>query len=196
MREKGLIIATKKQKRTFYYAENPSKLGNILEEKVNAFDNLLPELLAMSNLIDRKPKIRFFEGVEGLKNIYKDTLNYPDSEILAWTSPEAFKYIDMDYLFQDYIPSRVKNKIWAKVIIPKVKAMEQYKEDDRKSLRETRFIKTEKGNILEVEIMLYGKNKISFQSFQESFGLIIESEKIFDTLKVIFMTQWDSLEEK
>lgn len=74
--------------------------------------------------------------------------------------------------------------------------MEQYKEDDRKSLRETRFIKTEKGNILEVEIMLYGKNKISFQSFQESFGLIIESEKIFDTLKVIFMTQWDSLEEK
>jgi len=83
LREKGLIIATKKQKRTFYYAENPSKLGNILEEKVNAFDNLLPELLAMSNLIDRKPKIRFFEGVEGLKNIYKDTLNYPDSEILA-----------------------------------------------------------------------------------------------------------------
>lgn len=67
--------------------------------------------------------------------------------------------------------------------------MINYSLNDKKSLRQTRFIENKNSDILEVEIMLYGKNKISFQSFKESFGLIIESQAIFNTLKIIFMSQ-------
>lgn len=83
LQKKGLIISTKRQKRTFYYAENPKKLELILEEKLNSLKNLIPSILSISNLIDRKPKIKFFEGEEGIKNIYRDTLNFPDSELLS-----------------------------------------------------------------------------------------------------------------
>jgi len=39
---------------------------------------------------------------------------------------------------------------------------------------------------LDVSINLYGKNKIGVMFFEEGIGLIIESEKIFITLKSLF----------
>jgi hypothetical protein len=46
-----------------------------------------------------------------------------------------------------------------------------------------------------VEISLYGQTKIAVLSFEEKFGLIIESKDVFDTLKAIFELIWQSLSE-
>ena len=54
----------------------------------------MPELLSIANFIDKKPQIRYFEGKEGLKEIFKDTLNYPNQEILAWFPRTFEKFID------------------------------------------------------------------------------------------------------
>jgi hypothetical protein len=60
---------------------------------------------------------------------------------------------------------------------------------DKKHLRKTKLINL--SNIFEVEINLYGNDKIAIMSFKEEFGLIIESKKIYNTLKVIFELQWN-----
>jgi hypothetical protein len=43
---------------------------------------------------------------------------------------------------------------------------------------------------------LYGKNKIGIVSFEEKIGLIVESEKIYGTLKSIFEINWLWAEQK
>jgi hypothetical protein len=56
-------------------------------------------------------------------------------------------------------------------------------------LRQSKTLPANLFNI-NIEILIYGKNKISIQSFKEKFGLIIESQPIHDSFKAIFETIW------
>src|SRR3989344_5908658 len=84
LKEKGLVSSITKNKKLFYYAESPKKLENTLDEKKRLLENMMPELFSIANKIDKKPKIKYFEGPEGMKDVFRDTLNYPDQEILSW----------------------------------------------------------------------------------------------------------------
>jgi len=191
LKNKGLLNFLLKGKKTVYFAENPKRIEEKLEEKKNVLKNILPELLAVSNLMDKKPKIRYFEGVEGIKNIYRDTLNYPDRELLAWVPEEAVTAFDKEFLDKYYLPKRIEKKIWVRAVAPNKEYMRKYKGIDEKSFRKTKLISMEDFTI-EVEINLYGKNKIGIMSFGEKIGLIVESKKIYNTLKSIFEMNWRS----
>lgn len=195
LKEKGLLSSSTRNKKVFYIAENPNKLKDDLKEKQHSLEKILPQLLSVTNSIDKKPKIRFFEGIGGLKDVYLDTLNYPDQELLAWISEEYLKSFDEEFLYDFYVPQRVSKKIWVRAIAPDDPRIGRFKAEDEKSLRRTRIVSSQLFP-LQVEINLYGKNKIGVVAFEEKIGLIIESEKIFNTLKSIFEMNWAFTENK
>lgn len=195
LKEKGLVSSTVKKQSTLYLAEDPRKLEQELNQKMFSLKSILPELLSISNFIDKKPKIKFYEGFGGLKDVYMDTLNYPDQELLAWVSEKYIESFDEKFLYEYYVPERVKRKIWVRALAPDDPRIGRFKEEDEKSLRRTRLIPSEKFPF-SVEVNLYGKNKIGVVSFEEKFGLIIESEKIYSTLKSIFEINWLWAEDK
>lgn len=192
LKEKGFLSMIKKKKKIFFYAEDPRILQEKIEERKKAIEKIVPQLLSITNLIDKKPKIIFYEGIEGVKNIYFDTLHYPEKEILAWVSETALLVLDIDFL-NYYVSKRIKKKIWVRALAPETLEMKKYKNQDEKELRKTKFINAQKYPI-KVEINLYGSNKIGIIAFEEKIGLIIESQKIYDTLKSIFEMCWDTLQ--
>ena len=193
LKEKGLTSTIIRKKRKYYIASDPRDLGYKLEERKQIINNLMPELLSISNLIDKKPKIKFFEGEEGLKEIYYDTLNYPDKPLWAWVTSDVWQILDENFR-ESYLRDRVKKGIWAYVIAPNDKILiNDYKKFDNKYLRITR-IENNPTFSIEVEIDLYGGNKIGIMAFKEKIGIIIESQKLFDTLKSIFDVSWNNLE--
>lgn len=192
LKERGLLSMATKRNKTFYMAEHPAKLNDDLKEKQHFLEKMLPELLSVANAIDKKPKIRFFEGVGGMKDVYFDTLQYHGQELLAWVPKESIDVFDVDYLTDYYVPMRLKNKIWVRAIAPDDTDMKWFKENDEKSLRKTKVVSNDKFPF-RVEINLYGKNKIGIIAFEERIGLIIESEKIYTTLRSIFELNWSSL---
>lgn len=192
LKDKGLIGTTKHKKRVLYYAEDPRILNNQLEEKKTVLNNILPQLLSMANFIEKKPEIKFYEGIEGIKNVYQDTLNYPGKEILMWGSTDVHEYLD-DFMWHYYVPKRIENKIWLRGIGQNHCIVKKIKLDDKKSLRQTRF--HHENLPFDVEINLYGTRKIGIMSFKEQIALIIESEKIYNTLKSIFELNWKMLKE-
>jgi HTH-type transcriptional regulator, sugar sensing transcriptional regulator len=193
LKEKGLLSSTMRKRKLLYSAEDPRTLEEKLEEKKHTLRRILPELLSLANKLEKKPKIRFFEGEEGIKEVYKDTLNYSDQELLAWLSNEtAADSFDRKFFDNYYVPRRVSKKIWVRAIAQSTPILQQYKSMDEKSLRRTKLISTDNFSI-EVEINLYGKNKIAIMSFSEKIGLIIESQKIFTTLKSVFEMNWNSI---
>jgi len=191
----GLLSSIIKNKKIFYVAENPTKLKDDLKEKQHSLEKILPELLSITNSIDKKPRIKFFEGFGGLKDVYMDTLNYPEQELLAWISEAYVESFDEEFLYDYYVPERVKRKIWVRAIAPDDPRIARFKESDEKSLRKTRVASTSLFP-LQVEINLYGKNKIGIVAFEENIGIIIESAKIFNTLKSIFEMNWRALESR
>ena len=192
LKASSLVGMVKKGKKTLYFAEDPRSLEEKLEEKKASLKRMLPELLSIANFLDNKPRIRFYEGKEGIKEVYKDTLKYPDQELLAWVAEEAIEAFDESFLNDYYLPRRVEKKIWVRAIAPDLPLMQQYKGQDIPSLRKTRLIDAKRFPI-DAEINLYGRNKIAIMSFSEQTSLIVESEKIHRTLTSIFECQWESL---
>lgn len=96
LKEKRLLTEMAKGKKALFSAEDPRKLEGQLDEKKETLKKILPELLSITNLLDKKPTIKFYEGDEGIKEVYKDTLNYPDQELLAWVSQEAVIGFDVE----------------------------------------------------------------------------------------------------
>ncbi len=101
--------------------------------------NTLPELLSITNFIDKKPKIRFFDGIEGIKEIFLDVLKYSGQPVWAWVTDEVFPdYFDKEFI-EYYIPKRVESKVMAYIIAPDTPKIKTYKATDIKSLRQTRI---------------------------------------------------------
>ena len=195
LKRRGLLSMSRRGKRTVYVAEDPRILEEHLEEKRHKLKRLLPELLSIANFLESKPKIRYFEGDEGIKEVYKDTLNFPNIEMLAWVAEEAWDFYDQEFLFEYYVPKRVAKKIWVRVIAPDLPRMREYKNNDQKSLRQTRLVSAREFP-LPVEIDLYGHDRIAIMSFAEKLGLIIESKKIYTTLRSVFEMNWKSLDHQ
>ncbi len=191
LKDKGLISSSVRKKRRYYHGSDPRDLLVKMEERKHAVRAMIPELLSITNLIERKPRIKFFEGVEGIKEIYLDVFRYPNEKIYAWVTDEVWDEMDEDFL-NHYISERARRKIFAFVIAPDCKVIREYKAKDLKSFRKTQL---DRGTLFngEVEIDLYGGKNIGIMSFGEKMGLVIESEKIYNTLKSLFNIHWASL---
>lgn len=192
IKERGIISTVTINKKIHYYAEDPRTIEDSLEEKKGLLRRILPELLSVTNIIDKKPKIRFFEGVDGIKEVYKDTLRFPGQELIGWGSPKATENFDAEFLTNYYIPARLKDKISVRAIANQNEVWNNLKLIDEKSLRKTRLVN--KNLPFDVEIDLYGGRCVAVFAFEEKIALIIESEKIYTTLKSIFEMSWESLE--
>jgi len=193
---KGLVSQTHRQKRPIFVAENPKKLIEALAEKKKSLENAMPELLSIMNLLDKKPRIRYFEGLPGIKEVFEDTLRYPEQEILTWF-PYPYINLGEDYFWKHYLPERVEKKIWARAIVPDTTANRQFAQDMKdKAITKTRFVADKSFSGFDLEIKIYGQTKLGIISYAEDLGIIIESKKIYDGLRAIFEALWNSLREE
>src|SRR3989344_8029704 len=88
LKERQLLSEIKKGKRKFYSAVSPHHLVDEQKSKVASVERLIPQLLAVQNTGRNKPRVSFFEGIEGLKEIYRVTLR--DKQIIyAWEDLDA-----------------------------------------------------------------------------------------------------------
>jgi len=189
LKNKGLVSQIKRRGRNIYISENPRRIEEQLLEKKEFIGRLMPELLSIANAIDKKPIVRYFEGEEGLKEIYNDTLKYPRSEILGWYSDDRVKNFDKTFVLDYYMKKRISLKIPMRVIAIETAFMKKMQAQDEKHLRQIKIIESD-SFFFSAEINLYAKNKISIIAHRENVGLIVESKKIFDTLKNIFEIMW------
>ena len=190
LKEKGLMSEYMRDNVTVCYAENPKKLTEHLEEKKNALEKIMPELLAFTNLIDKKPKIRYFEGKEAYKEVFSDVLKYPDSQMLGTFNE---KFWDWENYFTEYfIPKRKEKKILARILFQDSPEMRTIAQEGTEHFFQTKLVPSENFKV-EIEMVVYGKNKVGFVSYDEEMVIIIESQKIHDTQKGFFEVIWDSV---
>lgn len=194
LHKKRLVSIVKKGKKTIYSAEDPKRLLEQADENRRNLEYAMPELLSIANNIVKKPKVRFFEGEDGIKEVYRDILRFPNQKMHAWVSDSMMKGFDPTFVAEYYIPKRLEKKIWAEVIASDTVVGREFKGGDAPALRKTKLL-DEKLFPLSIEISLYGKDRIGFMSMEDKLGLILESKPIADTLRSLFVYQWKHLAE-
>lgn len=193
LKKKGLLGQTQKGKKRLFYAEEPEKLAKLLEEKKEKLEEIMPILKSLYNTAGGKPKIRFYEGKEGLKEVYKDTLKYK-GKLFAFVTENIIRHLGADWA-DEYLNKRVAAGISVKVIGPDTDEVKEYAAaDNKKLLREIRIVPKERFPF-SIEMDVYG-NKVAFLSFKEEMGVIIESNEIANNLRLLFDLAWRGAEGK
>ena len=191
--QEGLISETSKGKKRLFIGEDPEKIQRNLKNKEKLFSEILPQLQSIYNFRGSKPKIRFYEGKEGLKEVYEDTLQN-NREILSFGSYDVVNVLGMDWA-QDYLKKRTKKEIYVRAIVPGEQRMvKNFIEKDQDQRRMTKVIDPQKYPF-SIEINIYGHQKVALMSAKEEIGLIIEGQEIYNTLKLMFQLVWDLLPE-
>lgn len=187
--KKGLMSALKKDGKIHYFSEDPRNLENLLEEKKQRISKIIPELLSFTNFIDKKPTIRYFEETEGIKEVLKDALNYPKKEICVMYYDAYVSDFEENFFSEYYIPERIKKRISVRKLLSQSDKLSEFDKTNPKFLQKSKYLPKDVFNI-EIEIMIYGDDKVSILSFEEKFAMIIESKKIHASLQSIFETMW------
>lgn len=198
----GLATKTMKHGIICFFAEDPEDtLKALVEEKKEVLKEVnttileaLPSLIVGEEGSPHLPKIRYYEGIEGIKQIY---------EAILKEGVDYYRYGDITKIYgtlgdftDDYIKRRNKMGITAHAIMPYHKRSEELYKKDKEELRKALYIPHDLFPI-EGEVRIFG-NKVAILSLKKDspIGVIIDSEIVARMFKSIFMLTWQDYAKK
>jgi len=195
--KKGFVSKTIKSKITFYTAERPERIAQIFQEqkedflkshseKEKSLQDLLPALQSLKkHSLASRPKVIFYEGVDGLARVYDDVLTSSEEvrSMVAYTPAHANKPEKL-VIFK----KRAAKGIHIRCITRDSQMARERKKNNKKELRKSILVDPEKYSWVP-EIQFYD-NKVNIASIDENFGVIIESEQIAQAMKNLFDLAW------
>lgn len=184
----GLVRISGKEPKQEYVAESPSNILKLLERRleenkkqIELAREFVPTLESIHR-VEKRAEVRFYEGVEGLKQVYEDTLTSSEP-IVAYAA-----YEDMHATLGDYFPSyyerRAGKGISIRGIVPKTPASSERVARNKDEARDIAVIPKELFDITP-DIEIYD-NKMMIASWRDKLGIIIESEEIAHAMKKVF----------
>ncbi len=189
---KKVVSVSGKEPKQEYAAESPVAITEYLkrrvsqtEEYIKQADKIVPELTLLHALKNR-PKIRFYEGTDGLEHVYEDTLTSSEP-IRAYATVDDMHKALPNY-FPKYYKRRADKNISIRAIVPETPISRDRKTHDAEEKREIAFVPADK-YYFSPEINIYD-NKVMIASWREKLGIIIESEEIADAMKKIYELAW------
>lgn len=189
---KGLAHISGKEPKQEYAAESPDNLVQLLRVKKKEAETALAKAEALALELksiqkkDTRPQVRFYEGVEGMKQVYEDTLTSSET-IRAFATVE-----DVHSLFGNYFPTYYKRRagkgISIRAVFPDTPVSIERTKFNKEESRETVLVPADT-YMFHPEINIYD-NKTMIASWYEKLGIIIESKEIADAMKTIFELAW------
>lgn len=205
---KGLVGELKKRNKYFYTIENPTRLLHLSERAITKAEEsnqklreYLPDLEGLYAGLTNKPKVSYFEGTDGVLEIYADHVaGIKKYEMLGFVNVAELMQFLPPKKYLEYVNIKEKLGIKTRGIIPDTnedRAFETtiYATAQNKIVPKVRRISKEefpwKG-----DITIYSSNKISIVNFSERqiSGIIIESDTIHKMMKMIFELVWKGAE--
>ena len=190
LQNKGLMGSVKTSRGLVFTATSPDSLLSRARTHMNRIEMILPELQALSQKKDNRPKMTYYEGADAYRLAVEDCLKNPNVTIRhIGALSELHQTMGKDYDLQYFVPRRVKQNISLKALyFPDVKS-ELRLLDDKNELREVRYLPEK---YVYNSVMLIYENKVLISSSQkELVTIVIESEEIAKSEQMKFDLIWD-----
>jgi len=195
---KGLLSMEEKGNMLVFTPEPPEKITYLVENKKRNLDEMTEQLnrivgplKAMIDPTSALPRVRFFEGTNGLICLYE--------EILELNSPiQSFEDKgDMAELIPDYIPKYIKKRIEKKIPCRSIcPTGNRFNQDCPSSLLEVKKINKEEFQFT-CDIKICG-DQVSIFSFDKEVpaGIAIRHKDIADNFRIMFEYMWNTAKQE
>ena len=200
--EKGIVQEFVKNSVKHFSCSPPASLLSMVdarEEEIRRqkeqLKRMIPELERLQSPATSRSHVRFFQGTEGIKQIYEDMLQYPGENIyglvdiaysMSFARDEGRDWIER------FIRRRAELGIWWLGIV-NLSPESEHALQTRTWLN--RRVKAITGLELSVEIDIYGPKVAITSTHSEILGFVIENESLANTLRSVHQTIWDVLPE-
>lgn len=192
--EKNLILENYRSYKRTYAAVEPKALLRLVyaqERKVGRkgleIEEHMSELQSLYTASEIRPRVRVYEGKEGLNQI-RTTILAETQEILLWTNQETESLVFSQADHERFIRERLRKDISIRVLAVQNRKGEELQSGDRDFLRQTKLLPL--GTYFSAEIYIYG-NSVAILDFKKDIiGIVIESEQIAAAQRAIFEMTW------
>lgn len=197
--QKGLMSTFDKGKKSLYTAEKPERLHRIVhheravvDEKESIIKRLLPDLEAISDAAGERPKVSFFEGIEGLEAM-RETIFDSGAEKME----DVISYDDLRHLLPEEHWKRHNKKLDSRKI--KGRALftsESGNENPKDSTGLWEYKKLpHKLFPMHGELTVYG-DKVAMVALRGKLvGVIVESKEMATMVRTLFNLSWLQADE-
>lgn len=199
--EKGLLsyenVAGKKHVQPVH-PKNISKVFNKKRRELRKlelrFEEILPNLTALSSAAIMNQQVLVFHGDEAIRDVQEDIINStnPEETVYSVVNLELLYKIFPQYNAEnEYRFRRMQKGFRNKVIVLDTPVGKKLlAEDPKGTMTETRLVDAQRFPI-SMNMTIYG-NKVSITSLKEPIiAIIIESQYIADNLRIIHQLAWE-----
>jgi sugar-specific transcriptional regulator TrmB len=188
--KRGLIYKTAKKRRLVYGAENPKKILKIWENKKNLIEKIIPDLENLYSVSFNKPRVSFYEGKEGLRNIYNQLID-TSKTIYSYFSPKSvFSILSLEE--NDKLLMKLYNNggLLRNLVEKSDEAVEHLKNKKYQNFVKNKILPEELK--FQTDLLIVG-NKVALISFKNMVGVIVEDEAIAEMQKSLFKFIWKKI---
>lgn len=194
LKNTGVIFETPFGRKRTLVAETPENLINLLREKnkqlqntLNLAEGILPVLNSLQS-ISGKPKVRFYEGIESIKQIYFETLKEA-KEILIFCLTQTLDS-NMKKFIDDCMRKVIKTGIKTREIVSDSKDDLEYK--NKFSTANNKIVSISQKFNTDTDYMIWN-NKVAYISYVKNnpIGVVIEDKEIVKFEKMRFELLWN-----
>lgn len=169
-------------------AEDPARLLQHLEEQKVVAEGILPDLHSIYRGSAVKPRVRFYEGVEGIRTVLYDTLTCRSKRLLSIMSMRDLLDVPGRAETEEYIRQRVNSGVSLRVLRSREKDVDDIWMSGVAELREVRY--TPPSTVFTMTTWIYDDKVAVVSSRRESFGMTIQSEEFARMQENLFLTLW------
>ena len=182
--QKGLVGYIIKNNVKLFQASNPKRILEIIEERKNSIEEIMPNMAEMYLMTHEKEETNFYKGKNGLKTVMEDQLdNSKKSKEILIIGGSPIAYEILQFYFKWFDKRRVENKIKVKVIFNKT---------DKKlniPYSEIKFLPDKYSSPLAVNV--YGdKAALILWSKENPLAIVIKNKEISNGYRKYFELMW------
>jgi sugar-specific transcriptional regulator TrmB len=192
---KGLMKKEIHGFKTLYSPEHPERLENALETKRALLARVLPELEGIFNLKGTEGAIKYYEGLQSIRNIYDDLLKdlkpheyyYAISNVLEWYGAQGESFIEK------HVEDRSHMRINTKLLFIDSPVAQMRKKTERNFNEEVKILP--EGSEFNVDLVITPHKLVMFQLKNPLVAIVIENKSIIGIQKAMFEIIWKSIQE-
>ena len=170
---KGIVSYVIKENRKYFSAAEPEKLHNLIKEKEDLLDEIMPELKKLKSSAEQELGIEVFRGKDGFKTVMEDLIREKEPYYIIGYTGKGTEIAPFWYIHWN--KRRAKNKVKRYLLI---------KEGDEKldalnfPLTSVKVLPRELIQQSKSSIIVYGKNKVLlFLPLSTFAGIRIENKE-------------------
>ncbi len=195
LERQGLMSVEVRGFKQLYATESPEKLARLVDRRREEFQKLLPEFSALHNLKGGESMIKYYEGLESVKNVYESILRdvRPHENYLVISDTQRWTSLDPKY-FLDFRARRAKLNINRRLLLQDTPTAREYQKFQA-NYRETIKL-LPKLTKLVTNLMVIPRRVVIHQLTPPIIAIVIENKSVIQMHQQLFEILWKSLPDQ